>query len=244
MKSSFGVTPIRLGLYGALVCCFLRLWYALCLSRWHWNDLSAFLSSCFFRSFSFVSRLRGCIIPTIYRAMIRWMVGGTTMVRQIHLFITLPLLRNMNCRSYCRWTVGLGAAYYGLVGLRVSIRSRILRDTSRTQGNDNSLVTMLKRLEFPVITTFLGEIVVLSVLWLFWIVGAADSSVRISFLTLFSSILVLTKQFKIIVDLGRPFILSRISTMSSFKCDACICVVRLDNVDGVVGFVGSVLYCE
>jgi hypothetical protein len=43
----------------------------------------------------------------------------------------------------------------------------------------NSLVTMFKMLEIPFITTFLGEIVVLAVLWLFWIIGAGIASVRL-----------------------------------------------------------------
>ncbi|KXN83206.1 hypothetical protein AN958_01720 [Leucoagaricus sp. SymC.cos] len=38
------------------------------------------------------------------------------------------------------------------------------------------LFAMLKRLEFRFIATFLGEIVVLAILWLFWIVGAGVAS--------------------------------------------------------------------
>ncbi|XP_006455669.1 hypothetical protein AGABI2DRAFT_210144 [Agaricus bisporus var. bisporus H97] len=111
MKSSFGVTPIRLGLYGALLL-FSFILFCISAARLHYTD-----------NLSHDDSLNG------------------------------------------------GRHYYDPIVVELLVSALLTMGWSIFV-----LVTLLKRLEFPVITTFLGEIAVLSVLWLFWIVGAADSS--------------------------------------------------------------------
>ena len=46
-----------------------------------------------------------------------------------------------------------------------------------TQKKNSSMYSIHRRYENPYLSTFLGEVIGLSVLWLFWIVGAAIASV-------------------------------------------------------------------
>ena len=54
------------------------------------------------------------------------------------------------------------------------------------------MYSIYKRYENPYLSTFLGEIIALSILWLFWIVGTATASVSDSFGCWFTSAQFLT----------------------------------------------------
>lgn len=94
----------------------------------------------------------------------------------------------------------------------------------------NSVVAMFKRFEFRFFTTFLGEIVALTVLWLFWIIGAAIASV-----CTISILRVTLCLFLLAVHLGRPFLVSAVQPMPAADRASCIRLVGLDHADGTVG---------
>ena len=68
---------------------------------------------------------------------------------------------------------------YSLVYLHVRLFNFFFFFRRLATFNFISMYSIHKRYENPYLSTFLGEIIGLSVLWLFWIVGAAIASVSV-----------------------------------------------------------------
>jgi hypothetical protein len=122
--------------------------------------------------------LRGCTTQPICQAAILWTGATTSMVSSPLVLRRRSAIVNHRCtnRPRCGWT---SFHYYTdrtMVNLHVSPRS--YKSSSNYQRTPcHRIHSIHKRAENKLVSTFRGELIGLSILWIFWLVGAAIASV-------------------------------------------------------------------